>query len=202
MQRARPPGLRETTSPSGAATMRGVLLLSTAATAASIASARQQVAPPQPPFNPFKFREAAAPGMDGWFKDAKLGMFMHWGPVSQWGTEISFPLLCSGLPCHPKGPNNTATTINTIAELSAHRQAYADLAKTFDPVDFDAANMAKLAKAAGFKYLVFTTVHCDGFINWPSNLTDYNIVNTPWGKKGRGTYAELVKAFRAGEQDI
>ena len=71
------------------------------------------------------------------------------------------------------------------------------LATTFDPVDFDAANMAKLAKAAGFKYLIYTTVHCDGFINWPSNLTDYTIVNTPWGKKGRGTYSELVKAFRA-----
>ena len=59
------------------------------------------------------------------------------------------------------------------------------------------ANMAKLAKAAGFKYLIYTTVHCDGFMNWPSNLTDYNIANTPWGKKGRGTYSELVKAFRA-----
>lgn len=29
-------------------------------------------------FNPFKFKAAASPGMDGWFKDAKLGMFMHW----------------------------------------------------------------------------------------------------------------------------
>ena len=40
-------------------------------------------------------------------------------------------------------------------------------------------------------------MHCDGFVNWPSNLTDYNIANTPWGKKGRGTYSELVTAFRA-----
>ena len=57
--------------------------------------------------------------------------------------------------------------------------------------------MAKLAKAAGFKYLIYTTMHCDGFVNWPSNVTDYNIANTPWGRKGRGTYSELVKAFRA-----
>ena len=176
-------------------------------------------------FNPFKFSDAAAPGLNSWFKDAKLGMFMHWGPVSQWGTEISFPLLCSGFPCHPKGPNNTVTNITTTAELAAHRQAYTDLATTFDPVDFDAVNMAKLAKAAGFRcvrapmpptldplrsarrrafsvasrirYLVYTTVHCDGFINWPSNLTDYTIANTPWGRKGRGTYSELVRAFRA-----
>ena len=109
-------------------------------------------------FSPYRFQGSAAPGLDGWFKDAKLGMFMHWGPVSQWGTEISFPLLCSSFPCHPKGPNNTATDITTAAQLSAHRQAYADLASTFDPVDFDAKAMAKLAKAAGFKYLIYTTV--------------------------------------------
>ena len=120
--------------------------------------------------------------------------------------------------------------ITNAAELKAHRLAYADLAKTFDPVDFDPVrastasahaclaclarqpavgrragvactdalhlswcapsptaagvrqgNMARLAKAAGFKYLIYTTVHCDGFMNWPSNLTDYNIGNTPWG---------------------
>lgn len=117
--------------------------------------------------------------------------------MSQWGTEISFPLVCESFPCHPAGPNNTKMNISTPAELSQHRQNYANLAKTFDPVSFNATNMAKLAKAAGFKYLVYTTVHCDGFMNWPSNLTDYTIANTPWGAKGRGTYAELVQAFRA-----
>ena len=81
--------------------------------------------------------------------------------------------------------------------MCGNAQAYADLADTFNPADFDANNMAKLAKAAGFKYLIFTTVHCDGFLNWPSNLSDYSIINTPWGKKGRSTYSELVKAFRA-----
>ena len=51
-----------------------------------------------------------------------------------------------------------SATSTTAAQLSAHRQAYADLASTFDPVDFDAKAMAKLAKAAGFKYLIYTTV--------------------------------------------
>ena len=104
-----------------------------------------------PEFNPFLFKGSASPGMDSWFKDAKLGMFMHWGPVSQWGTEISFPLVCKGFPCHPKGPNNTNTNITTTEELKAHREAYTKLATTFNPMDFDADNMAKLAKAAGFK---------------------------------------------------
>eukprot|EP00041_Stephanoeca_diplocostata_P014083 m.252938 g.252938 ORF g.252938 m.252938 type:complete len:584 (+) comp19572_c0_seq2:48-1799(+) len=148
-------------------------------------------------YTPFVYGQNTAPGMDKWFKDAKLGMFMHWGPVSQWGTEISFPLVCKEFPCTVRGPNNVDMVINTTEQLSAHRQAYAALANTFDPVDFDAAAMAKLAKAAGFKYLMYTTVHCDGFLNWPSNLSAYNIANTPWGKKGRGTFSELVTAFRA-----
>ena len=155
------------------------------------------LAAPGEAFNPFKYKANAAPGLDGWFKDAKFGMFMHWGPVSQWGTEISFPLVCESLPCSPRGPNNSVAHITTTAELKAHRQSYAALANSFDPVDFDPQSMAKLAKAAGFQYLIYTTVHCDGFINWPSNLTNYNIKNTPHGKKGRGTFSELVKAFRA-----
>eukprot|EP00117_Sycon_ciliatum_P018057 scpid54143/ scgid16819/ Tissue alpha-L-fucosidase; Alpha-L-fucosidase I; Alpha-L-fucoside fucohydrolase 1 len=129
-----------------------------------------------------------------WFKEAKFGLFMHWGPVSQWGTEISFPLVCKKLPCtvQTKGPNSTQIT--TIEELQQHRQSYADLAKTFNPTKFDPVAMAKLAKAVGFKYLVFTVEHCDGFANYNSKVSSYNILNTPYKQD---TYAMLVKAFRA-----
>eukprot|EP01052_Picozoa_sp_SAG31_P007874 SAG31_NODE_384_length_16414_cov_7.492308_7_plen_193_part_00 len=118
------------------------------------------------PLDPFRFAGRAAPGME-WFKEAKLGLFMHWGPVSQWGAEISFPLVCNSLPCHPAGPatcgeRRCLLNITTTEQLAAHRQAYADLATTWDPVEFDARKMARLAKAAGFKYLIYTTVHCDG----------------------------------------
>ncbi len=85
------------------------------------------------------------------FDQAKLGLFIHWGPVSQWGTEISFPLTCSSFPCNSVGPNNTAITIHNVDELAAHRQAYTDLAKTFNPVDFDPDSLASLAYAAGFR---------------------------------------------------
>lgn len=150
-----------------------------------------------PAFSPFVYGAGKAAGLDNWFKDAKLGMFVHWGPVSQWGTEISFPLVCEKFPCSPAGPNNSRVSITGPAALKKHREAYAALATTFDPLQFDPVAMARLAKRAGFKYLMFTTVHCDGFVNWPSNLTNYSIANTPWGRKGRGTFAELVPAFRA-----
>ena len=74
--------------------------------------------------SPFAFGQGAqTPGME-WFKDAKFGMFMHWGPIAQWGAEISFPLMCTALPCHPKGPNNTVMNITTTDQLREHRQVY------------------------------------------------------------------------------
>jgi alpha-L-fucosidase len=129
-----------------------------------------------------------------WFDAAKFGLFMHWGPVSQWGTEISFPLVCSSLPCTVAGPNRSSIRINNTDELSAHRHAYANLAKTFDPSKFDPDGMARLAKMAGFRYLVFTAEHCDGFANFDSNVSSYNIMNTAYGKD---TLGMLTESFRA-----
>jgi alpha-L-fucosidase len=143
-------------------------------------------------WSPLNYGAGQAPGLQ-WLADAKLGMFMHWGPVAQWGTEISFPLLCASLPCTVRTAGNAALRINTTAQLAAHRQSYRDLATTWNPASFNATAMAQLAKAAGFKYLMFTTVHCDGFANWPSNATAYNVMNTPFA---RDAFGELAAAYR------
>lgn len=184
-------------------------------------------------YSPFKYGPGV-PGMQ-WFTKAKLGMFMHYGPVSQWGTEISFPLVCKQLPCTVRAMNNSNVVIKTQEELAAHRQAYADLAKTFNPTQFDADAMAQMAKDAGFEYLMcvlflarverwllepglvdalpapiaslpvhpatpspcghfrYTTVHCDGFLNWNSSLSNYTIMNTPYS---RDLYGDLANALR------
>ena len=149
-------------------------------------------------FSPFSYGAGGgdagvARGLE-WFTAGKLGMFMHNGPCTQWGTEISFPLMCTQFPCAPKGPGNKAVNITGPAELKAHRQAYADLAKTYDPSSWNATAMVLKAKAAGFKYIVYTTVHCDGFVNWNSTVEpSYNIMKTPFG---RDIYGELVAAAR------
>jgi alpha-L-fucosidase len=83
--------------------------------------------------------------------------------------------------------------ITNADELAKHRQSYFSLQKTFNPTEFDADDMAEKAQNAGFRYLIYTTVHCDGFINWPSKLTDYDISHTPYQKD---LYGSLVKAFR------
>ena len=57
------------------------------------------------------------------------------------------------------------------------------LAKTFNPVNFDARGIAKLARAAGMKYIVITAKHHDGFAMYKSDACDFNVVDaTPWGK--------------------
>ena len=53
--------------------------------------------------SPMTYGAGRAPGLE-WFGDAKFGLFMHWGPVTQWGAEISFPLVCPAFPCTVQGP--------------------------------------------------------------------------------------------------
>lgn len=128
------------------------------------------------------------------FRSAGFGMFMHNGPITQWGTDIGWPLVCASLPCSVPGPGNVARNITTTEELGAHRRAYADLAASWDPSDWNATAVADSAAAAGFKYVVYTTVHCDGFANWPSAVTTYNVMAS---KFGRDIFGELAAALRA-----
>ena len=63
----------------------------------------------------------------------------------------------------------------------------------FNPDLFDAKAWAASAKACGVEYMVFTTKHHEGFALWDSQLTDYKITNTPYGKD---LLAALLPAFR------
>lgn len=61
----------------------------------------------------------------------------------------------------------------------------------FNPVHFDADQIAAAAKSAGFKGLISVAKHHDGFCLWPTQTTEYNISNTPW----RGGRGDMVKEF-------
>jgi alpha-L-fucosidase len=100
-----------------------------------------------------------------WFRDAKFGLFMHWGPSSVKGTEIGWSRYS-----HPFDHGDGAGIVPN--------EEYDNLYKKFNPVKFDADAWMKLAKKAGFKYIVFTTKHHDGFSNWHTKLRDYGIANT------------------------
>jgi alpha-L-fucosidase len=117
-----------------------------------------------------------------WWREGRFGMFIHWGPVSLTGQEISWSRANS----NPKCPNNGATPI----------EVYDNLYKHFNPTNFDASEWARTAKSAGMKYMVLTAKHCDGFLLWNSKVDPYNISSTPFH---RDVCAELARsAHRAG----
>ena len=129
------------------------------------------------------------------FDSAKFGLFIHYGPVSQWGTEISFPLVCSSFPCASSGVGNEPIIIHNVEELQAHRQAYRDLARTFNPSLFNASDLADLAYRAGFRYVTPTAMHCDGFSLYNTSVinANYSMSSTPFKRDITG---ELLSAFR------
>ena len=106
------------------------------------------------------------------FRDAGLGLFIHWGPNSQIGTEISWPL------------NNASDD---------YIKKYYALAETFNPVLFDASAWARLAKLAGMEYVVFTSKHHDGFCLFDTAYSDFKISRTPYGKD---IVAQIADTFR------
>jgi alpha-L-fucosidase len=91
--------------------------------------------------------------------DMRFGMFIHWGPVSLRGEEISWS----------RGRD-------------IPKEDYDNLYKSFNPVLFDAEAWVSTAKAAGMKYIIITSRHHDGFSLWDSQFTEYDMAATPYGK--------------------
>ena len=116
-----------------------------------------------------------------WWKDARFGMFIHWGIYSV-----------------PAGVYD-GKEIPWLGEWIMHKAQipvaeYRNYAKDFNPHDWDAEAVVRLAKAAGMKYIVITTKHHDGFAMYDSDVSDWNIMDaTPFG---RDPIAELAAACR------
>jgi arabinogalactan endo-1,4-beta-galactosidase len=103
-----------------------------------------------------------------WWRDAKFGLFIHWGPVSLKGTEISWSR---------NGPRRGAPD-QTPGQVPL--EVYDNLYKEFNPTNFNARQWMHIAQAAGMRYVVLTAKHCDGFCLWPTKVIDYHIGRTPF----------------------
>ena len=117
-----------------------------------------------------------------WWREGRFGMFIHYGPVTLTGQEISWSRANSNTNC----PNNGPTPV----------EVYDNLYKKFNPTNFNAANWTGLARAAGMKYVVLTAKHCDGFLLWASKADAYNVTATPFKRDLCAELAEAVSKDR------
>lgn len=111
------------------------------------------------------------PGDTDWFVNDRFGMFIHFGLYA--------------LPAR----HEWIKTLEFIPE-----EKYQKYFEHFNPDMMDIRHWAKRAKQAGMKYAVLTTKHHEGFCLFDTKYTDYNVMNTPYGKD---IIREYVDAFRA-----
>jgi alpha-L-fucosidase len=105
-----------------------------------------------------------------WFREAKYGMFIHWGlyaiPAGEWKGQR-----CLGL----------GEWLMNRCKVPVHD--YEALAKQFNPIKYDPDAWVQLAQDAGMKYIVITSKHHDGFALFKSAASPYNVVDaTPYHK--------------------
>lgn len=115
------------------------------------------------------------PALDEKFMDMGFGIFIHWSMDSQLGSVISHSMVGANEEYIEKYMN--------------------ELPKTFYPDKFDSDEWARLFKVAGAEYVVFTTKHHNGFCMWDTKTTDFNIMNTPYGKDITGMLFKSLRKY-------
>lgn len=102
--------------------------------------------------------------------DNKFGMFIHWGPYATFGLHEQ-----------------------ALARYNIPYTEYEAMAMQFNPTEYNPEEWVLLAKKCGMKYICFTAKHHDGFCMWDTKATDYNIMNTPYGKDVLKMLADACK---------
>jgi len=116
-----------------------------------------------------------------WFRDARFGMFIHWGIYAQLAGVYD------GKPTPHAGEW-------IMQDMKIPTSQYEKLVSQFNPVKFDAKQWVKIAKDAGMKYIVITSKHHDGFCMFDTKQTDYCIMSTPFKRDPMRELADACKA--------
>lgn len=101
-----------------------------------------------------------------WFQDQKLALMMHFGIYSQLG-------ICESWPLSDGDSDWSRGGIDWEKDGDIFKQQYRDLNKSFNPVRLMPEKWADVAVRDGFKYLILTTKHHDGFCLFDTKYTDY-----------------------------
>ncbi len=121
-----------------------------------------------------------------WFQDQKLALMMHWGLYCQLGLMASWPLSDEDAVWSRKAINWT--------DPASFKKQYYSLNKSFNPIRFQPEEWADMAKECGFRYLILTTKHHDGFCMWDSKYTDFK-VTAPDCPYHTNEHADIVKCM-------
>lgn len=117
-----------------------------------------------------------------WWRDARFGMFIHFGPYAQFGGFYHG---------HPQKVKNAEWLFN---RMKVPVQEYKDTTKNFNPVKYNAEEWVLMAKNAGMKYLVITAKHHDGFALFDTKTSDWSIMKaSPYGKDMLKPLAEACR---------
>lgn len=118
-----------------------------------------------------------------WWREAKFGMFIHWGVYSKAGGVW-------------KGKTVNGYSEHLMRKEKVSRAAYLDLAHTFNPVQFNAEKWVLAAKNAGMNYMIITAKHHDGFAMYPSAVSEFDLAHqTPFKRDPMAELATAAKKY-------
>lgn len=115
-----------------------------------------------------------------WWREAKFGMFIHWGVYA--------------VPAGVYEDVRDAEWLMRRAEIPV--KVYRDYARQFTAENYDPQAWVDLAKKAGMRYMVLTSKHHDGFALYPTAVSDWDVLDASPAK--RDLIEPLAKAARAG----
>jgi alpha-L-fucosidase len=116
------------------------------------------------------------------FNDARFALFIHWGIYAEAGGVL-------------RGKRWYGASEWLMNNSQATTKEYLELARTFNPTEFDAREWIGIAKAAGVKYIVITAKHHDGFAMFASKASKNNIVDaTPFKRDPLKELGDAAKA--------
>ncbi len=122
-----------------------------------------------------------------WFKDAKFGIFIHWGvySVPGWSTKGNYA------EWYQQGLQTTDSARMKFHKAKFGTRTYYDLANDFKAELYNPDDWAKLFERSGAKYIVLTSKHHDGFTLWPNQKAN-KTWGFPWNAKDAGPKRDLL----------
>ncbi len=118
-----------------------------------------------------------------WWREARFGMFIHWGVYSRAGGEW-------------RGHKVEGYAEHLMRKEKITRKEYLELAHGFNPTKFNAEQWVLDAKKAGMRYMIITSKHHDGFAMYDSKVSDFNVVRqTAWKKDPMAALSAACKKY-------